>query len=225
MNYVNFMRKLEGKEPKHEQTTNSETSGARSLDMQGIIEFTRGYGYPERDLEARQGFPDHRTDMFRAGYDGLSFGTAVGLYSHTSPAFFWAGRAYYQQQQGDTHSQQQDTVPVETPATCVRSDWTTYGDNVSLDDIRAITRRLERLAMGGTSPSSQPRATPEGGISGRACYPAGYWIDEQPLRSTVSTEGSGVQGVRLERESSERSQEDTRESFRRSLERGEGWSF
>lgn len=231
MNYVNFMRKLEGREPQHEQTTNSTTSGARPLDLQSIIEFARGLRYPISGLEARPEVPDHRADIFWAGYNGRpSFRATMGLYSGNPSCFYWAGRAY-QQQHGDTHSQQQDTVPAETPRGNGGSDWTTSSDhflwdaidNVNFNEIRAMVRRYERLAMGSPSTSPQPREEPEGSISAYLNEYAYIRRVAQPLRSTIGPEESGVQGVRDERESSERSAEDTGESFIRSLERGEGW--
>jgi hypothetical protein len=227
MNYVNFMRKLEGKEPQHEQqTTNSTTSGARPLDLQGIIEFARGLGYSECNLEARPEIPtDHRVDLFWAGYNGYpSFRSAMGMYSRNSSCFYWVGYRY-QQQQGDTHSQQQDAVPVETPRGNGGSDWIVNGDDVNLDEIRAITRRLERLTMGSPSTSSQPRAEPEGGVDWRVELYADQREYERTLRSTLGPEGFGVSSVRDERESSERSAEDTERSNRYRMERSTGWSF
>jgi hypothetical protein len=224
MNYVNFMRKIEGKEPQHEQqTTNSTTSGPRPLDLQGIIEFTRGNGYPDDNLEARQGVPDNRADMFWAGYDGNhSFRAAMGLYSGTRALFYWAGRQY-QYQQGDTHSQQQDPVPVETPRGDGGSDWVVNGDNVNLDEIRTIIRRIELFSMGSPPPSPQPRAEPEGPIQNGDRVSVRVRSYGGVLRSTLDPEESGVQGLPYERESGERSSEDTREYVRRGLERSEGW--
>jgi hypothetical protein len=224
MNYVNFMRKIEGKEPHHDQqATNSTTSGARPLDLQGIIEFTRGLGYSSCDLEARPEVPDHRADIFWAGYNGWTCVSAtMGLYSDNPPTFYWAGREY-QQQHGDTHSQQQDTVPAETSRGDGGSDWVVNGDDVNLDEIRAIIRSIELFSMGSPSTSPLSRAEPSGCRSARYDSNGDVRRVEQPLRSTLGPEESGVQGVRDERESSERSREDARESFRRSLERGEGW--
>jgi hypothetical protein len=220
MNYVNFMRKLEGKEP--HDTSNSKASGARPLDLQGIIEFTRGLGYPSRSLEARPEFPDHRAGMFWAGYDALSLGTAMGLHSHTPTTFFWAGRAY-QQQHGDTHSQQQDTVPVEAEGEYVRSDWVVNRDNVNLDEIRTIIRRLELFSMDNTPSPTQPRAEPEGGIDWRVELYADQREYEQPLRSPLDSEESRVQSVCDERSSRERSPEDTGQSSRYRMERSQRW--
>jgi hypothetical protein len=222
MNYVNFMRKIEGKEPQHD-TGDNETTGPRRLDLQGIIEFARGIGYPHSNLEARPEVPtDHRADAFWAGYDGNpSFSAALGMYGNGTSCFYWAGREY-QQQQRDTHSQQQDAVPVETPRGDAGSDWVVNGDDVNLDEIRAIIRRIELFSMGSPSTSSQPRAAPEGGdsgVSGRADTRRYYG---RSLRPTLDPEESRVQGVRDEWESGERSAEDTWEPYRRRLERGEG---
>ena len=223
MNYVNFMRKLEGKEP-HEQTTNSTTSGARPLDLQGIIEFARGLGYPSRSLEARPEVPtDHRADIFWAGYNRWpSFRATMGLYSGNPSHFYWAGR-HYQQQQGDTHSQQQDTVPVETPRGNGRSDWVANGDYVdlNLNEIRAMVRRYERLAMGSPAPSPQPREEPEG--DGRPVFntATGEFGFARTLRSPLDSEESRVQSVCDEREGSERSAEDTWEYGRHCMERSQ----
>jgi hypothetical protein len=225
MNYVNFMRKLEGKEPQHD-ITDSTTSGARPLDLQGIIEFARGLGYPECDLAARPEVPtDHRADIFWAGYDGWpSYRATLGMYGDNPSCFFWAGWEY-QQQQGNTHSQQQDRVPAETQGEYVRSDWVIDGDYVDLGEIRAINRRLERFAMGSPSPSPQPREEPEGGVLRGAYELTSCWFDEYPLCSTTRAEESGVSSICDERESSERSAEDTERSNRYRMERSTGWSF
>jgi len=49
MNYIDFMRKVDGREQR--DTTNHTTEGTRTLDVQGIVEFTRGLGYPLLNLE------------------------------------------------------------------------------------------------------------------------------------------------------------------------------
>jgi hypothetical protein len=223
MNYVDFMRKLEGKEPQHD-TGDSTTSGPRPLDLQGIIEFTRGNGYPHDNLEARPEVPDDRADIFWAGYDGNpSFSATMGMYRGNSSCFYWAGREY-QRQQGDTHSQQQDSVPDEPEGEYVRSDWVVNGDDgVNLDEIRRIIRSLERYSVGRETPQAQPREEPEGLIQNGDRVSVSIRSDGRVLCSTIDTEESGVQGVRDEREGSERSAEDTWESDRRRLERGEGW--
>tara|TARA_R110000796_G_scaffold34290_3_gene88710 strand:+ start:107 stop:796 length:690 start_codon:yes stop_codon:yes gene_type:complete len=228
MNYVNFMRKIEGKEPHHDQqAANSTTSGPRPLDLQGIIEFARGQGYPDHDLEARPEVPtNNRADFFWAGYDGLTWSDALGLYSYgsyTNYCFYSAGR-HYQREQGDTHSQQQDSVPVETPRGDGGSDWIVNGDDVNLDEIRAIIRRIEQFSyvMGRETPQAQPREEPEGVVLRGAEADAYIRSYDQLLRSTLDPEESGVQGVRDEREGGERSRENTQQYYRRSLERGTG---
>jgi hypothetical protein len=224
MNYVNFMRKIEGKEPQHD-ITDSTTSGPRPLDLLGIIEFARGLGYSHGNLETRPEVPtDNRADVFWAGYDGnLSFSAAMGMYGRGASCFYWAGREY-QRQQGNTHSQQQDSVPVEAPRGNGGSGWAVTGDDgVNLDELRTIIRRLELFSMGSPPPSPQPREEPEGGVYRGGWEPTYCWVDEQPLRPTLSAEESGVQGVCDERESGECSPEDTWEPNRRSVERGEGW--
>jgi hypothetical protein len=223
MNYVNFMRKIEGKEP--HDTSNSKASGPRPLDLQGIIEFTRGNGYPDDNLEARQGVPDLRADMFWAGYDGNhSFRAAMGLYSGTRALFYWAGRNY-QQQQGDTHSQQQDTVSSTTTEGYVRSDWVVNGDDVNLDEIRRIARYVEQFSVRYTPPPSFARSEPSRRYTSNACADVHIGSYGGALRSTLSAEGSGVSSVRDERSSRERSPEDTRQSSRYRMERGTWRSF
>ena len=222
MNYVNFMRKLEGKEP--HDTTDSTTSGPRPLDLQGIIEFTRGCGYSDDDLEARPEVPDDRAAIFWAGYDGLTWGATMGLYLGNSSCFFWAGRQY-QREQGNTHSQQQDSVPVETPRGNGGSDWAVTGDNVNLDEIRRIYERLERYSMGSPPPSSFARPELTGRYTSNACTDVLIGPDEQLLRSPLDSEESRVQSVRNERSSRERSPEDTGQSSRYRMERGMWRSF
>jgi hypothetical protein len=220
MNYVNFMRKLEGKEPQHD-TGDSTTSGPRPLDLQGIIEFTRGNGYPHDNLEARPEVPDDRADIFWAGYDGNpSFSATMGMYRGNSSCFYWAGREY-QRQQGDTHSQQQDSVSSTTTEGYVRSDWVVNGDDgVNLDEIRRIIRSLELYSVGSPPPSPQPREEPEVGVYRGAWELTSCWVDEQPLRSPLDSEESRVQSVCNERSSRERSAEDTGQSSRYRMERG-----
>jgi hypothetical protein len=225
MNYVNFMRKLEGKEPQHD-TGDSTTSGPRPLDLQGIIEFARGLGYSHFDLEARPEVPtDNRADFFWAGYNGITWSAALGLYSYGSYSaycFLSAGRRY-QREQGDTHSQQQDSVPYTTTEGYVRSGWIVNSDNVDLDEIRTIIRRIEPFSMGSPPASPQPREEPEGLIQNGDRVSVNIRSNGGALRSALSAEESGVQGVRNERSSRERSAEDTREYVRRGLERSEGW--
>tara|TARA_R110000851_G_scaffold12862_6_gene44329 strand:- start:8735 stop:9388 length:654 start_codon:yes stop_codon:yes gene_type:complete len=217
MNYVNFMRKIEGKEP--HDTSNSKTSGARQLDLLGIIEFARGLGHSSGNLEARQGVPDHRADTFWAGYDGSGYRYAMGLYGSSTTCFYWAGLRY-QQQQGDTHRQQQDTVPVET----------SVGDGESSRPASGYYRGIwgtvhfdELFAMGRETSPPQSRPEPEGGVSGVFDHTDARRYYEQSLRSTISAEGSGVSSVCDEWESGERSAEDTWERNRRSLERSQRW--
>jgi hypothetical protein len=221
MNYVNFMRKLEGKEP--HDTTDSTTSGPRPLDLQGIIEFTRGCGYSDDDLEARPEVSDDRAAIFWAGYDGLTWSATMGLYRGNSSCFLWAGRQY-QREQGNTHSQQQDSVPVETPRGNGGSDWVVNGDDgVNLDEIRRIYERLARYSVG--SPPSSPFTRSEftGRYTSNACSDVYIRSDEQPLRSPLDSEESRVQSVCNERSSRERSAEDTGQSSRYRMERSQRW--
>ena len=226
MNFVNFMRKIEGIE--QNDTTNSTTTGPRSLNLQGIIEFVSGLGYSNCNLEARPYVPDHRADMFWAGYDGVNLSTAMGMYRNTNTAFYWSGRAY-QQQQGDTHSEQQDTVPVESPAEYAGSDRIASRYNTATPRRSAGlyyewgTSDTGRPTMGGATPSAQPREEPTRGQS-----IADEWLGIQreinrSLREALDREEGGVPSVRDEREGSERSPENSIESYMRSLERGTGW--
>ena len=218
MDYVSFMRKIEGREPN--DTTNSTTEGSRPLDLQGIIEFARGLGYSNCNLEARPDVPDHRADMFWAGYDWFDFDIEMGMHRDTPIAFFWSGRAY-QQQQGDTHSEQQDTVPVESPAEPSGSNWIASRYHGAILRASLASRRA---AVGGATPSAQPREEPEGGYTEYLSNYDQLRRDEQPLRSTISAEEGGVPSVRDEREGGERSGEDTVESLGSRMERGTGWS-
>ena len=233
MNYVNFMRKLEGKEPQHERTANHTTSGLRPLDLQGIVEFTREFGCPNDALEVRQEVPDHRADFFWAGYDRLTWSAALGLYSYNTHGryFFFAAGRKYQQQQGDTHRQQQDTVPSESPAEHGESDGVASSCDTATPR-RSAGPHYEwgvsyggRPTVGGATPSAQPREELTSLESIAAEYTALSREYDRLLRQTISPEAGGVPSVRDEREGSERSPEDTVESHLRGLERGTGWTI
>ena len=223
MNYVNFMRKIEGREPNG--TTNSTTTGPRSLNLQGIIEFARGLGYTSHNLEARPEVPDFRADLFWTGYDGFDFDTEVGMHRYTSTSFYWLGRAY-KQQQWDAYSEQQDTVPVESPAEPSGSNWTAsrdhFWDAVNWDAVNSASR--ERPTVGSATPSAQPR---EELASFESISDEWLGIQREinrSLREALDREEGGVPSVRDEREGGERSPENSIESYMRSLERGTGWS-
>jgi len=176
--FIDFMRKVDGR--KQRETTNSTTQGPRSLNLQGIIEFATGLGYNPLGLEERPGVPDHRLELFWAGYNRANHSPTMGMYGVNHSPFFFAG-FIYQQQQRDTHSQQQDPVSPQVATRDGGSDGPPSSDHFG-DAVNLLSANYEwgvadsaQPTVGGATPSAQSRSEPEGAESDIFTFPADWW--------------------------------------------------
>ena len=234
MNFKTFMQKLDGKQ---NETIDSATVATGTLDVQSIMRIARGLGYFLASMEERSDFPNGIQLAFDGGQRGFSC-DALGLYLQY-PSYFRteleiiqrAGEWYSQQSNGDTPSSVQEGVPVAPEQSYERADWA-----VTSGDIPYVTwtewaatehqrferenRDTERATVG--SATSDTLSGPEPTGDDHRFDAAQYRTHARGLRETLGEQESGVSGVRNERESRERSPEDTRESLRRSMERESG---
>ena len=164
MNFNSFMRKLDGVEDY--EAIDSKTTEARPLDMQGINDFARSIGSYLPNLEERQETTTRRINLFWAGYNRHPYSHALGMYGDDTPttrAFYHLG-ADYKRSEGDTHSQQQDSVPPTTTGWDAGPDWSppTCDDEPSyvFDELIGTIRRFEE-PVGYTPPSPLTREEPE----------------------------------------------------------------
>jgi len=181
MNFNSFMRKLDGVEDY--EFTDSKTTEARPLDMQGINEFIARRGDNLPHLEERSELSRGRVELFWAGYNGDDYYSSLGVhrndaYTHaTASGFYWLGVGY-KLSEGDTHSQQQDSVPPSATGELAGSGWTAPSFNglspnasITLDelptlDLDELNERLRHFnglfsTVGSTTPSSLTREGPE----------------------------------------------------------------
>ena len=164
MNFNSFMRKLDGVEDY--EAIDSKTTEARPLDMQGINDFARSIGSYLPNLEERQETTTRRINLFWAGYNRHPYSHALGMYGDDTPttrAFYHLG-ADYKRSEGDTHSQQQDSVPPTTTGWDAGPDWSppTCDDEPSyvFDELIGTIRRFEE-PVGYTPPSPLTSEEPE----------------------------------------------------------------
>ena len=203
MDFKQFMRKIEGKD---NGTTDRTSETAGTLDMQGIITFTRGLGYYLRGLAVGPDTERSIVGYFNAGYNGSSYSLALGVYGPLTyrSSFFSAGRTYAQQVNGNTPSSVQEELPSAPPEPYGEPIGTTPSfDFERADDIDDGPMQT----VGSATRDTQPRAEPRSYVGD---FPNELNSSiEWRLRETSDREEGGVPSLRDERSSSECSPEDT----------------
>ena len=208
MNYVKFMRQVDGRK-EHDGTTYCPPETAGTLDYDSIVRLAYSYGYSISDMESGPTVSREAVECFNAGYYDTDR-PEVGLHSILANNFYHTGREHYQQCERDSQSVQQDWVLRYLEGGYGRSD----GDAASSYSTshEAYIRAVERFnaAMGSTSSTTRSGEEPTSGHARRPMY--GFNTDEQTgrpvLRSAFDTEEGRVSGVRDERSGGELSEED-----------------
>ena len=204
MDFKQFMRKIEGKD---NGTTDRTSETAGTLDMQGIITFTRGLGYYLRGLAVGPDTERSIVGYFNAGYNGSSFSLAMGVYGSLTcrSLIFSAGRTYAQQVNRDTSSSVQEELPSAPPEPYGEPVWTTADFDFPVLQQRSLHDSYP--PVGGSARDTQPRAEPRSYVGD---FPNELNSSiEWRLRETSDREEGGVPSLRDERSSSECSPEDT----------------
>lgn len=202
MNFNQFMRKIDGKEPLNE-TTDSSTLEAGAFDVQCILRIARRYGYLLRGLEERPEFPRGITLAWLRGISGDS---TLGMYLISSypPHYlsflqivFESGRRYSQ-------GEQQEAIPPSPRDT--QGEY--YSGPTTSNNRDPILRDFIR-PVGSATGNTQPRSEPP---SNTQQWTARDYLMGQLVCETSSGQDSGIQGLRGQREGSECFPEDSGES-------------
>jgi len=211
MEYETFLEKINGKEKKDE-SIDSTSSAPRTQQYESIIRTARNSGWRLNGLEERPEFPSGIEVAWQCGLQGGS----LGLYGDDPNywAFLLSVRAA-----GLRHSrsERQAGVPAETEPT---------GQSTGHSASAVVWEHYHgrpsgQPTVGSTSTDTQSGTEPEGDAYIRTQQ--SDYIRLAGLRSSARTEEGGVPSVRDEREGSQRGEEDTQQSFRRSLERSSRW--
>jgi len=209
MNFNQFMRKVDGREPQHEPT-NSTTPEAWTLNVQSILRIARGYGYAFNGLEERPEFPTGIVELFLGQQPGYF---EVGLHEYDS--FPWE---YYQclhsvLESGHrySHSQQQEELPVEPRESQERYSQGTAP--ISNDAWSYVSYRDYRYTVGSATRDTQSRSEPNSDELFRTAIETLRRLHHLGLvRPASRREEGGVSGVRNEWTGGEYLSEDTGES-------------
>ena len=182
-----------------------------------IVRIVREHGYSLYDLEGYSDYPRFIIDAWQRGYAGIP----MGVYDERLPAYYQrclsyihsTGREHQSREQQAGVSPEVEPVGQSTGTTPrYHIHWST-GPNGN--PVASLGGRV-----GSTPTNTRSRPEPE-----RIIYNGDYVsVTFDPATGTVvrsppSPEEGGVSSVRDEREGSERGEEDTEQSFRRSVER------
>jgi len=212
MEYEAFLTKINGKEKKDESIDSaSSTLGAQQYES--IIRTARNYGWRLNGLEERPEFPSGIEAAWRCGLQGDSLGL------HGDDPIYWAFLMSIRAA-GLRHSrsERQAGVPPEAEPTGQSTGAT------ASDHIHWGTSLSGQPTVGSTSTDTQSGTEPIRIISNGDYVSVTFDLATgSVVRSSTRTEEGRVPSVRDEREGSQRGEEDTQQSLRRSLERLARW--
>tara|TARA_R110000850_G_scaffold48017_9_gene119550 strand:- start:341 stop:985 length:645 start_codon:yes stop_codon:yes gene_type:complete len=213
MDFKSFMRKLDGDSNEKAFDHSAETTGA--LDVQSVIRIVRGFGYSLWGMEEGSDFPYGVLASFRDGMDGVAMGLYIDCprnYYTSLRSIYYGGRRYAEQGGRNPQSSVQEGLPCPTSNPDGGTVGTsTIGDSrPHTDSDHALDAARTLREMGGETGDTFTREELVSNPFFSSAIPhlsAPGWVC-----STFDPEEVGVSSVRNERESGERSSEDTCES-------------
>lgn len=218
MNFKTFMQKLDRKDDG--KTNSCSEKGAGGFDVSSIMRIARGFGYRLEGMEQLSVFPDGVCEAFQRGFNNSSMGMLVEYPNDGLAYIYCTGLHYAKQIHRNTQGSVQEELSSSLESDYDEPEWaatnTYYG-------INAIPRVDGTLTVGCTARNTLTGEGLTGSDQSRASLE--YFADQRRLRQTIGSEEGGISGVRDERESGERSEEDTRELYASGVERLTRWEI